>query len=89
MSAHDVSTAFDELVAGYDQNVQCVWFNKARKWRCRRVAHWHLDAHGCFGGPLCGQHLSEWKRTYAGARRCEICGRIFPSFTAAFTARKL
>lgn len=88
MSTNHVSSAFDEIVASFDKKVPCHWVTKAGK-ECKRGANWDFDAHGCFGGPLCGHHYSQWRRMNYDRRYCKFCDTTFPSFTAAFTARKL
>lgn len=85
----DRASAFDEIVANFDMKIPCCWTTKSGK-PCRRGANWLLDeAHGCFGGPLCGHHYWEWHRTYVGRTLCGVCNKRFPSFDDAVMVRKL
>lgn len=88
MRTNHAPSAFDEIVADFGKTVPCVWVTKSSK-QCQRGANWDLDVHGCFGGQLCGRHYWEWHRMNLGRDYCEFCDTKFPSFTAAFTARKL
>lgn len=89
MTAVNRPAIFDEVVAGWDERIPCVWVSTTTGKPCQRGAHWNLDAHGCFGGTLCGHHFWEWHRDNFGGTRCVVCDHTFPSFLDAFTARKL
>lgn len=88
MSTANAPSIFDQIVADFDNKVPCVWITQSDR-QCQRGANWNLDVHGCFGGTLCGHHYWEWHRMNIGRRYCGICVTDFPSFTSAFTARKL
>lgn len=91
-----VATAFEAVIAGWDDIVQCEMGTQSGR-RCRRPARWRLDLHGCELALLCGQHKAGWvKRAEYEVRcastSCSYCRRPVPdlaSLAAAYTVTPL
>ncbi|TDO16942.1 site-specific recombinase XerD [Mycobacterium sp. BK086] len=71
----------DENVVAFDR-ITCDM--RVATGRCGKIAHSHLDQHGCGGGPVCVEHLKDWRRRTAralfaagGSLACNACGQPF------------
>jgi hypothetical protein len=82
------ATAFEAVISAWDQQMHCEMTTQAGA-RCRRLAYWRADLHGCEQALLCGHHKSSWMRRTMhqfridGAARCWRCYKQFDSFDAA------
>lgn len=82
---HNTTTAFDEIVAGFNDHPACE-MTTAGGDPCRRPARWRVDLHGCEQANMCGQHKTSWVRKQAalyGQPRCDHCGFVFASLDDA------
>ena len=81
------TTTFDDVISVWHERVHCEMSTQSGS-RCRRLAYWRVDLHGCERVVMCGRHKQAWLlRALAKCRTrlpaCPHCGRIFESFDAA------
>lgn len=86
--------AFNEVVAHWDNRVQCKWERGGSQ--CRRRAQWSVKVHKCDFGLLCTQHYrqgmvrvaEEWLADL-GHIECSQCPEKFLTMSSCFTATRL
>ncbi|MDO0973791.1 hypothetical protein [Mycolicibacterium frederiksbergense] len=93
MSNADIDTAFQEALAGWDEQVRCAM---GMKTQCKRTANWIVRLHGCKDFLVCGQHyklnfldLAESWIAQTGRVTCRFCRQDFQTVESAFTAVRL
>lgn len=93
MTATDIDSAFQEAIAGWDEQVRC---EMGMKTQCKRTANWIVHLHGCKDYLVCGQHyklnfLDTAQSAIAATGRveCRFCRQEFQTVESAFTAVRL
>lgn len=83
-TTHSVS-AFDEIVARFEESIPCVWQLTRSGRPCRNPAKWSVNFHGCRRGTICTRHYNIWTQGLMGLPKivCSICHQGFPNLAAA------
>ena len=84
---HNVTTAFDEIVAAFNDQPRCEMTTLAGG-QCQRPARWRVDLHGCEQAIMCSHHKTAWIRHVLaeqldGQPRCAHCRTVFDRFDDA------
>ncbi|WP_319432503.1 hypothetical protein [Mycobacterium sp. RTGN5] len=85
-NANTNTTAFDEVIAAWQEKVPCGFRDKG----CKHPARWWINMHGCKRRTICTYHFNFWVREceaqldyLGGIGRCKDCKQGFDGARAS------